>query len=73
MRSDTTILIGFLREVRRNAIVLGAGTRVTIPPDLSTKDLAVGASVLVTVTRSERGEWTERRIEHEPRRNSWGT
>lgn len=71
--SGTTVLAGILREVHRHAITLGADTRITVPSDLSTQDLPVGASVLVTVTRSETGEWTARQIEHEPRRNSRGT
>ena len=49
-----------------------SGTRIALPPDLSAKDVPVGSSVLVTVTRTERGEWTARRIEHEPRRNGRG-
>jgi hypothetical protein len=70
--NKTTILAGCLREVQPEAIILAAGTRIALPPDLSAKDVPVGASVLVTVTRSERGEWTARRIEHEPRRNARG-
>jgi hypothetical protein len=65
----TTLLTGILREVQPHAIILAAGTRIAHPPDLSAKDVPVGSSVLVTVTRKERGEWTARRIEHEPRRN----
>jgi len=70
--SATTILAGILRKVQPEAIMLAAGTRIALPPDLSAKDVPVGASVLVTVTRSERGEWTARRIEHESRRNGRG-
>jgi len=70
--SATTVLAGILREVHRHALVLAAGTRITVPPDLSTEGVTVGASVLVTVTRNERGQWIAKRIEHEPRRNSWG-
>ena len=69
--NNTTILAGCLREVQPEAMILAAGTRIALPPDLSAKDVPVGASVLVTVTRS-RGEWTARRIEHEPRRNGRG-
>ena len=54
------------------AIILAAGTRIALPPDLSAKDVPEGSSVLVTVTRGERGEWTARQIEHEPRRNGRG-
>ncbi len=70
---QTTVLAGILREVHRDTIVLAAGRRITIPPNLSRQDVPVGSSARVTVTRSERGEWTARRIEHEPRQNSWGT
>jgi hypothetical protein len=70
--TDTTILAGTLREIHRHTLILGAGTRIAVPPDLSTEDLSIGASVLVTVTRSERGEWTARQIEYEPRRNGRG-
>jgi hypothetical protein len=70
--SDTTVLGGIHREVHRQAIILAAGTRIVVPPDLSTQDVPVGSSVLVTVTRTERGEWTATRIEHEPRRNGRG-
>ena len=70
--SQATVLAGILREVHRDRIILAAGTRVLIPPGVSTEGVPVGASVLVTVTRSERGEWVAREIEHEPRRNSWG-
>ena len=69
---QTTVLGGILREVHRHTIILAAGTRIVVPPDLSTQDVPVGSSVLVTVTRSERGEWTARQIEHEPRRNGRG-
>jgi hypothetical protein len=68
----TTILGGMLREVQPHAIILAAGTRIALPPDLSAKDVPVGSSVLVTVTPSERGEWIARQIEHEPRRNGQG-
>jgi hypothetical protein len=78
----TAVIVGLLREVHRHAsqgdrprtgfLILGAGTRITIPPDLSAESIPIGASVLVTVTRSERGEWIARRIEHEPRRNGRG-
>src|SRR6266478_4131831 len=47
-----------------------AGT--PLPHDLSAKDVPVGSSVLVTVTRTERGEWIAQQIEHEPRRNGRG-
>ena len=70
--TNTTILAGILREAQRDTIILAAGTRITIPPDLSTQAVPVGSSVLVTVTRTERGEWTARRIEHESRRNGRG-
>jgi hypothetical protein len=70
--SETTLIAGILREVHRHSLILGVGTRITIPPDLSTPDIPLGASVLVTVTRSERGEWTARRSQHEPRRNGRG-
>jgi hypothetical protein len=56
----------------RNTLILAAGTRITIPPDLLAEDIPIGASLRVTVTRSERGEWIARRIEHEPRRNGRG-
>jgi hypothetical protein len=58
-------------EVRRHTLILAAGTRIAIPPSLSTQDAPLGASVLVTVTRSDRGEWTARRIEQQRKRNSW--
>ena len=67
-----TVLAGMLREVQPHAIILAAGTRIALPPDLSAKDVPVGSRVLVTVTRTERGEWTARQIEHEPRRNGRG-
>jgi len=70
--TDTAVIAGMLREVQPHAIILAAGTRITIPPDLSTQAVPVGSSVLVTVTRTERGEWTARRIEHESRRNGRG-
>jgi hypothetical protein len=70
--TDTTVLAGMLREVQPHAIILAAGTRIAVPPDLSAQDVPVGSSVLITVTRSERGEWTARQIEHEPRRNGRG-
>jgi hypothetical protein len=63
---------GILREVQPHALILAAGTRIALQPDLSAKDVPVGSSVLVTVTRSERGDRTARRIEHEPRRNGRG-
>ncbi len=69
---QTTVLAGILREVHRHAIILAAGTRITVPPDLSTQDVPIGSSVLVTVARSEGEEWTARRIEYEPRRNGRG-
>jgi len=53
-------------------IILAAGTRIALPPDLSAQDVPEGSSVLVTMTRSERGAWTARQIEHEPRRNGRG-
>jgi hypothetical protein len=68
----TAVLAGMLREVEPHAIILAAGTRIAVPPDLSAKDVPIGSSVLVTVTRTERGEWTARQIEHEPRRNGRG-
>jgi hypothetical protein len=70
--SAATVLAGMLREVQPHAIILAAGTRIALPPDLSAKDVPEGSSVLVTVTRSERGEWTARQIEHEPQRNGRG-
>ena len=57
---------------RQDRGVLAAGTRIAVPPDLSAQDVPVGSSVLITVARSERGEWTARQIEHEPRRNGRG-
>lgn len=71
MRS-TAILAGILSGVQPHAIILAAGTRIALQPDLSTEGVPVGSSVLVTVTRSEGGRWTARRIEHEPRRNGRG-
>lgn len=69
----TMILAGLLREVQPQTLILAAGTRITIPPNLSTQDVPIGSNVLVTeVTRSERGEWTARQIEHERRRNARG-
>ena len=70
--TDIAVLGGMLSEVQPHAIILAAGTRITIPPDLSAKDVPIGSSVLVTVTRTERGEWTAKRIEPEPRRNGRG-
>jgi hypothetical protein len=70
--SAATVLAGMLRGVQPHAIILAAGTRIALPPDLSAKDVPEGSSVLVTVTRSERGEWTAREIEHELRRNGRG-
>ena len=66
--TDTTVL----REAQPHALILAAGTRIALPPDLSAQDVPIGSSVLVTVVRTERGEWTARRIEHEPRRNGRG-
>ena len=70
--NNTTLIAGVLREAQPHAIILAAGTRIAVPPDLSTEGVPVGSSVLVTVTRSERGEWTARQIEYEPRRNGRG-
>ena len=70
--SATRFLAGMLREVQPYAIILAAGTRIALPHDLSAKDVPVGSSVLVTVTRTERGEWIAQQIEHEPRRNGRG-
>jgi hypothetical protein len=70
--SQATVLAGILREVQRDRITLAAGTQIIIPPSVSTQDVPVGACVRVMVTRSERGEWTARQIEHEPRRNGRG-
>jgi len=70
--TDPTIRAGIQREARRDRITLAAGTCITIPPGLSTQDVLVGATVRVTVTESERGEWTARLIEDEPRRNGRG-
>jgi hypothetical protein len=70
--NETTILAGILLEAQRDVIILAGGTCIALPPDLSAKDVPVGSSVLVTVTRTERGQWTARRIEHEPRRNRRG-
>jgi hypothetical protein len=70
--NETTILAGILREAQRDTIILAAGTRIALPPDLLAKDVPVGSSVLVSVTRTERGEWIARRIEHESRRNGRG-
>jgi hypothetical protein len=33
--TETAILVGCVREVRRHALILAAGTRITIPPELS--------------------------------------
>jgi hypothetical protein len=68
--SATTILTAFSAKSQPHALILAAGTRIALQPDLSAKDGPV--SVLVTVTRSERGDRTARRIEHEPRRNGRG-
>ena len=70
--SQATILAGILREVRRDRITLAAGTRIVVPPNVSTQDVPVGSCVQVMVTRNERGEWIARQIEHEPRRQSRG-
>jgi hypothetical protein len=70
--TDTTVLAGMLSDVQPRAIILAAGTRIALPPDLSARDVPVGSSVLVTMTRSERGEWTARQIEHQPRRKGQG-
>jgi hypothetical protein len=51
--NNATLIAGVLREAQPHAIILAAGTRIALPPDLSAKDLPVGSSVLVTVTRSE--------------------
>jgi hypothetical protein len=37
--SAATILAGILREVQPHAIILAAGTRIALPPDLSAKDV----------------------------------
>ena len=68
----TTVLGGMLAKFSRTLSSSAAGTRIALPPDLSAEDVPVGSSVLVTVTRSERGEWIARQIEHEPRRNGRG-
>jgi hypothetical protein len=68
----TTILAGMLREVEPHVLILAAGTRIAVPPDLSTKEVPIGSTVLVTVTRNLRGEWIARQIEHEPRWNGRG-
>jgi hypothetical protein len=70
--SDTTILAGILHEVRRDRITVAAGTSIAVPPNVLTQDVPVGSTVRVIVTRSERGEWVAREIEHEPRRNGRG-
>jgi hypothetical protein len=70
--NETTILGGMLREVQPHAIVLAAGTRIALAPDPSAKDVPVGSSVLVTVMRTERGEWIATQIEHEPRKHGQG-
>jgi hypothetical protein len=70
--TDPTILAGILREVRRDRITLAAGTSIVVPPNVLTQDVPAGSTVRVMVTRSERGEWIAREIEHEPRRNGRG-
>jgi hypothetical protein len=60
--SAATILAGMLREVQPHAIILAAGTRIALPPDLSAKDVPEGSSVLVTMTRSERGSGPRGRL-----------
>ena len=72
MRSDATTLAGIVREAQPHALILAAGLRIALPPVLSTGDVPVGSSVLVPVTRGERGEWTAREIEHELRKNERG-
>ena len=39
----TTILAGILCEAQRDAMILAAGTRIALPPDLSAKDVPVGS------------------------------
>ncbi len=56
--NNTTILTGCLCEVRPEAVILAAGTRIALPPALSTAGVPVGSSVLVKVTRGARPQPT---------------
>jgi hypothetical protein len=41
--NNTTILTGCLCEVQPEAVILAAGTRIALPPDLSAKDVPEGS------------------------------
>jgi hypothetical protein len=41
--SAATVLAGMLRGVQPHAIILAAGTRIALPPDLSAKDVPEGS------------------------------
>ena len=58
---NTTILTGCLCEVQPEAVILAAGTRIALPPALSTVGVSAGSNVLVKVTRWARPQLQEQR------------
>jgi len=58
---NTTILTGCLCEVQPEAVILAAGTRIALPPALSTVGVSAGSNVLVKVTRCARPQLQEQR------------
>jgi len=59
--NNTTILTGCLCEVQPEAVILAAGTRIALPPALSTVGVSAGSNVLVKVTRCARPQPQEQR------------